>query len=58
MKLMRMTQTTAKYPKYDDNIMEATKSTETKTSFERQCKTNPFQQDKTRFWNLKKMQSK
>ena len=30
MKLMRMTQTTAKYPKYDDNILEGTKSTETK----------------------------
>jgi hypothetical protein len=27
---MRMTQTTAKYPKYDDNILEGTKSTETK----------------------------
>jgi len=30
MKLMRMTQTTAKYPKYDDKILEGTKSTETK----------------------------
>ena len=30
MKLMRMTQTTAQYPKYDDNILEGTKSTETK----------------------------
>jgi hypothetical protein len=30
MKLMRMTQTTANYPKYDDNILEGTKSTETK----------------------------
>jgi len=30
MKLMRMTQTTTKYPKYDDNILEETKSTETK----------------------------
>jgi hypothetical protein len=30
MKLMRMTQTTVKYPKYDDNILEGTKSTETK----------------------------
>jgi len=27
---MRMTQTTANYPKYDDNILEGTKSTETK----------------------------
>jgi len=27
---MRMTQTTAKYPKYDDNILEGMKSTETK----------------------------
>jgi len=27
---MRMTQTTAKYPKYDDKILEAKKSTETK----------------------------
>jgi hypothetical protein len=27
---MRITQTTAKYPKYDDNILEGTKSTETK----------------------------
>jgi len=27
---MRMTQTTTKYPKYDDNILEGTKSTETK----------------------------
>jgi len=30
MKLMRMTQKTAKYPKYDDNILEGTKSTKTK----------------------------
>jgi hypothetical protein len=35
MKLMRMAQTTSKYPKYDDNILEGTKSTKTKTSFER-----------------------
>ena len=27
---MRMSQTTDKYPKYDDNILEGTKSTETK----------------------------
>jgi hypothetical protein len=27
---MKMTQTTAKYPKYDDNILAGTKSTETK----------------------------
>jgi hypothetical protein len=27
---MKMTQTTANYPKYDDNILEGTKSTETK----------------------------
>jgi hypothetical protein len=27
---MKMTQTTAKYPKYNDNILEGTKSTETK----------------------------
>ena len=27
---MRMTQTTAKYPKYDDKVLEGTKSTETK----------------------------
>jgi hypothetical protein len=30
MELMRMTQTTVKYPKYDNNILEGTKSTETK----------------------------
>jgi hypothetical protein len=30
MKLIRMTQTISKYPKYDDNILEGTKSTETK----------------------------
>jgi hypothetical protein len=30
MKLMRMTQTIAKYPKYDDNTLEGIKSTETK----------------------------
>jgi hypothetical protein len=30
MKLMRMTQTTAKHPKYNDNILEETKSTEIK----------------------------
>jgi hypothetical protein len=30
MKLMRMTQKTPKYPKYDDNILEGTKSTKTK----------------------------
>jgi hypothetical protein len=30
MKLMRMTQTTAKYTKYDDKKLEGTKSTETK----------------------------
>jgi hypothetical protein len=30
MKLMRMTQTTTKYQKYDDNIPEGAKSTETK----------------------------
>jgi hypothetical protein len=30
MKLMRMTQKTAKYPKYDDNILKGTKSTKTK----------------------------
>jgi hypothetical protein len=27
---MKMTQTIAKYPKYNDNILEETKSTETK----------------------------
>jgi hypothetical protein len=27
---MKMTQTTAKYPKYNDNILEGTKSTKTK----------------------------
>jgi len=27
---MRMTETTAKYPKYDDNTLEGTKSRETK----------------------------
>jgi hypothetical protein len=27
---MKMTQTTTKYPKYDDNILEGTKSIETK----------------------------
>jgi len=27
---MKMTQTTAKYPKYDDNILAGTKSTKTK----------------------------
>jgi hypothetical protein len=27
---MKMTQTTAKYPKYDDNLLEGTKSTKTK----------------------------
>jgi len=30
MKLMRVPQTTAKYPKYNDNIMEGTKSTKIK----------------------------
>jgi hypothetical protein len=30
MKLMKMTQTTAKYLKYDDDILEGTKSIETK----------------------------
>jgi hypothetical protein len=30
MKLIRMSQTIAKYPKYDDNILEGTKSIETK----------------------------
>jgi hypothetical protein len=30
MKMMKMTQTTTKYPKYDDNILARTKSTETK----------------------------
>jgi hypothetical protein len=30
MEVMKMTQTTAKYPKYDDNILAGTKSTETK----------------------------
>ena len=29
-KVMKMTQTTVKYPKYDDNILVGTKSTETK----------------------------
>ena len=28
--MMKMTQTTTKYPKYDDNILARTKSTETK----------------------------
>jgi hypothetical protein len=32
---MKMTQTTAKYPKYDDNILAGTKSNRNKTSFER-----------------------
>jgi hypothetical protein len=27
---MKITQTAAKYPKYDDNMLEGTKSTETK----------------------------
>jgi len=45
---MRMTQTTANYPKYDDNILEGTKSTETKQVLK----------DKTWFWKLKKTQSK
>jgi hypothetical protein len=30
MKLMRMTQTTTKYPKFDDKLLEGTKSTATK----------------------------
>jgi hypothetical protein len=52
MKLMRMAQTTSKYPKYDDNILEGTKSTKTKTSFERQCKTNCYNKTKPDFGNL------
>ena len=41
---MRMTQTTAKYPKYDDNILEGTISTETKQVLNdntKQTKTKP-----------------
>jgi len=30
MKVMKMTQTTTKYPKHDDNILARTKSTEKK----------------------------
>jgi hypothetical protein len=47
MKLMRMTQTTAKYTKYDDKILEGTKSTETKQVLKDNAK-------QTRFWNLNK----
>jgi hypothetical protein len=42
-----MTQTTAKYPKYDDNILSGTKSMETKqvlkdnTKQTHYCKTKP-----------------
>jgi len=49
MKVMKMTQTTTKYPKYDDNKLAGTKSTETKQVLKDNTKTNALRQDKTRF---------
>ena len=43
---MKMTQTTAKYPKYDDNILAGTKSTETKNVLKDNAKQT--RQDKTK----------
>jgi len=51
---MRMTQTTAKYPKYDDKVLEGTKSTETKQVLKDNAKQTRYNKDKTWFWNLKK----
>jgi hypothetical protein len=46
MKLMRMTQTTAKYPKYDDKILEGTKLTETKQVWKDNAKQTRYSKTK------------
>ena len=43
---MRMTQTTVKYPKYDDNILEGTKSTETKQVLKDNAKQTSYSKTK------------
>jgi hypothetical protein len=42
MKVMKMTQKTAKYPKYDDNILAGTKSIETKQVLKNNAKQTSF----------------
>jgi hypothetical protein len=44
---MKMTQTTANYPKYDDNILEGTKSTETKQVLKDNAKQTRYSKTKT-----------
>jgi hypothetical protein len=46
---MRMTQTTAKYPNYDDNILEGTKSTETKQVLKDNAKQTHYSKTKPDF---------
>jgi hypothetical protein len=49
MKLMRMTQTTVKYPKYDDKVLEGTKSTETKQVLKDNAKQTRYNKTKPDF---------
>jgi len=46
---MRMTQKIAKYPKYDDNILEGTKSIETEQVLKDNTKQTRYSKNKPKF---------
>jgi hypothetical protein len=48
MKLMTMTQTSAKYPKYDDNIYWKEQNQQKQNTFWKTTQNKPLQQEKSR----------